>query len=64
MTEPLIRAENLGKTFSATSGFLFTRNSDDVRAVDGVSFAIMARLSRSSENRDVANPRWAGCCSA
>ena len=40
MTEPLIRAENLGKTFSETSGFSFARTSSGVRAVDGVSFAI------------------------
>jgi peptide/nickel transport system ATP-binding protein/oligopeptide transport system ATP-binding protein len=40
VTEPLIRAENLSKTFGGTSGFSFTRTSDAVRAVDGVSFAI------------------------
>lgn len=40
MTGPLIRAENLGKTFGETRGFSFTRTSAGVRAVDGVSFSI------------------------
>jgi oligopeptide transport system ATP-binding protein len=40
MTEPLIRAENLSKTFHETAGFSFARTSTGVRAVDGVSFAI------------------------
>jgi peptide/nickel transport system ATP-binding protein/oligopeptide transport system ATP-binding protein len=40
MTEPLIRAENLGKTFGAISGFSLRPQSSGVRAVDGVSFSI------------------------
>ena len=40
MTEPLIRAENLSKTFGGTSGFPSMSTSNAVRAVDGVSFAI------------------------
>ena len=40
MTEPLIRAENLSKTFSETNGFRSRRTNTGVRAVDGVSFAI------------------------
>jgi oligopeptide transport system ATP-binding protein len=40
MTGPLIRAENLSKTFNETSGFSFARTSTGVRAVDGVSFVI------------------------
>ena len=40
MIEPLIRAENLGKTFGDSRGFSFRRRTGGVRAVDGVSFAI------------------------
>ena len=40
MTEPLVRAENLSKTFGGTSDVPFKRASNAVRAVDGVSFAI------------------------
>jgi peptide/nickel transport system ATP-binding protein/oligopeptide transport system ATP-binding protein len=40
VTEPLIRAENLGKTFGDSGGFSFRRTTGGVRAVDGVSFAI------------------------
>jgi oligopeptide/dipeptide ABC transporter ATP-binding protein len=38
--EPLIRVENLGKTFGATSHFSLRAKSEGVRAVDGVSFSI------------------------
>jgi peptide/nickel transport system ATP-binding protein/oligopeptide transport system ATP-binding protein len=41
MSEPLLQAEGLGKTFAA-SGRLFGRRAAGVRAVDGVSFAVAA----------------------
>jgi peptide/nickel transport system ATP-binding protein len=40
VTEPLIRAENLSKTFDDNGGLSFRRKTSSVRAVDGVSFAI------------------------
>ena len=40
MTEPLIRAENLSKTFGGGSRFPFGRKTGGVRAVDGVSFSV------------------------
>jgi peptide/nickel transport system ATP-binding protein/oligopeptide transport system ATP-binding protein len=40
VTEPLIRAENLSKTFDDNGGLSFRRKTSGVRAVDGVSFAI------------------------
>ena len=40
MNDPLIRVENLGKTFGAVSGFSLRPQSRGVRAVDGVSFSI------------------------
>jgi peptide/nickel transport system ATP-binding protein/oligopeptide transport system ATP-binding protein len=42
MSAPLIRAENLGKTFSDGGGLGFGKKSAGVRAVDGVSFEVMA----------------------
>lgn len=40
MTAPLIRVENLGKTFGDSGGFSLRPKSNGVRAVDGVSFTI------------------------
>lgn len=40
MKTPLIRVENLGKTFGASGGFSLRPKSQGVRAVDGVSFNI------------------------
>jgi oligopeptide/dipeptide ABC transporter ATP-binding protein len=40
MTEPLIRAENLSKTFSDSGGLSFGRKTGGVQAVDGVSFTV------------------------
>jgi peptide/nickel transport system ATP-binding protein/oligopeptide transport system ATP-binding protein len=40
MTEPLMRAENLGKTFGDQGGLSFGARRDVVRAVDGVSFEV------------------------
>ncbi|WP_431284578.1 ABC transporter ATP-binding protein [Humitalea sp. 24SJ18S-53] len=40
MTEPLLRAENLGKTFDGAARLPFLRAAAGVRAVDGVSFSI------------------------
>src|SRR5690349_7631408 len=40
MTEVLVRADNLGKTFHAGGWFKFGQSRPDVRAVDGVSFEI------------------------
>jgi len=39
MSEPLLRTENLGKTFGER-GLVFGRAAEVVRAVDGVSFAV------------------------
>ncbi len=41
MTQPLIRAEGLGKTFEASGGLPFAPRPTVLRAVDGVSFAVM-----------------------
>ena len=40
MSEPLLRAENLGKTFGGGGGFSMRAKQPGVRAVDGVSFSI------------------------
>ncbi|GAU86252.1 ABC transporter ATP-binding protein [Bosea sp. BIWAKO-01] len=40
MIEPLIRTENLSKTFGDAGGLFRRSNSSSVRAVDGVSFSI------------------------
>jgi peptide/nickel transport system ATP-binding protein/oligopeptide transport system ATP-binding protein len=40
MTEALVRAENLGKTFGERGGFFLGRTTGGVRAVDGVSFEV------------------------
>jgi peptide/nickel transport system ATP-binding protein/oligopeptide transport system ATP-binding protein len=40
MTAPLLRVENLGKTFDAAARLPFLRASAGVRAVDGVSFTV------------------------
>ncbi|MET0743867.1 MAG: oligopeptide/dipeptide ABC transporter ATP-binding protein [Microvirga sp.] len=40
MTEPLIRTENLGKTFGGGSNFPFGGRKAGVRAVDGVTFSV------------------------
>lgn len=40
MTEPLIRVDKLGKTFSASGSFSLRPKTSGVRAVDGVSFTI------------------------
>ena len=39
-TEPLIRAENLTKHFPVIKGLLFAKTTGQVKAVDGISFAI------------------------
>ena len=41
MSEPLLRAENLGKTFGGGGGFSMRAKQPGVRAVDGVSFSIV-----------------------
>jgi peptide/nickel transport system ATP-binding protein/oligopeptide transport system ATP-binding protein len=40
MTEPLLRAENLGKTFEAAGGLPFVPRAPGVRAVDGVALEV------------------------
>jgi len=40
MTEPLLRVENLGKTFDSGARWLSSRGKAGVRAVDGVSFTL------------------------
>jgi peptide/nickel transport system ATP-binding protein/oligopeptide transport system ATP-binding protein len=40
VSEALVRVENLGKTFDATSPLPFGRRRGGVRAVDGVSFSV------------------------
>ena len=63
MTEPLMRAENLGKTFGERGRLrVRPRRRADVRAVDGVTFEVAARRDAraSSANRAAASPRSAG----
>ncbi len=40
MTDPILRVEDLGKTFGSGLGFSLGKRSDEVRAVDGCSFSV------------------------
>ena len=66
MTEPLIRAENLSKTFADEAA---SRSDAGPAPAFGLSTAYpspstMARPLRSWASRAVESRRWAGCCSA
>ncbi|MCJ9668430.1 MULTISPECIES: ABC transporter ATP-binding protein [unclassified Neorhizobium] len=40
MTDPILRVEDLGKTFGSGLGFSLGKRADEVRAVDGCSFSV------------------------
>ena len=51
--EPLLRVASVSKSYPFTKGVLFARTLGQVRAVDGVSFAIRAGETPARETREL-----------
>ena len=62
--EPLVEVRDLVKHFPLTRGIVFRRRIGEVRAVDGVSFDVLARRDARHRGREraAASRRRRACC--